>query len=73
MAYVAFHTNICTQVKGGSNQQLLWKIKENITKLTWKNSPELAKEHIYNSNPKCQQGLVIKKEIFRIIQMLVVL
>lgn len=73
MAYVAFHTNTRTQIKGGSIQQLLWKIKENITKPRWKNSSELAKDHIYNSNPKCQQGLIIEKEIFRIIRGLIVL
>lgn len=53
-----FRTNNCTKIKGGSNPQLLRKMKENITKhipplskLIRKYSSELANKRIYNSNP----------------------
>lgn len=34
MTYTAFHTNSCTQIKGGSNTEILQKMQENVNKTT---------------------------------------
>lgn len=64
MAYTAFHTNSCTQIRGGSNTEILRKMQENVTKTTpplstmiWKDSSGLSNKHSYDSNPSLDKVL----------------